>query len=156
MSTCLSPPGKCHMVLCFTKETKTMPLFLLHWSKGSWPSQGDSLLASEALKLQAAHPVQDAGKSTQMLHQQYQFFRPILHKHTFYIKEPPPFTPPFCAHHFSGIAIAICQLLPQPFRQGSTLAKYGDCNTHLAHCNYSCLLEFAFSSCCASFIGQNQ
>lgn len=72
------------------------------------------------------------------------------------LRNHPPFTPPFCAHHLSGIAITICQLLPQPFRQGSTLAKYGDCNTHLAHCNYSCLLEFAFSSCCASFIGQNR
>lgn len=143
MSTCLSPPGKCHMVLCFTKETKQCRCFFCVRSKGSWLSQGGSLLASEANNLASSTPNMRYWESTQTLHQQYHFFRPILHKHTFYIKDPlshPPFLcpPPFrhSNHHLS--------MLPQLFRQGSTRVKYRDCNTHLAHCNYSCLVEFAF------------
>lgn len=67
---------------------KTMPLFLLSRSKGSWLSRGGSLLASEANNLASSTPNMRYWESTQTLHQQYHFLRPILHKHTFYIKDP--------------------------------------------------------------------
>lgn len=109
MSTRLSPPGKCHMVLCSMKEKKNNAAVFFVCACMSVErqlalSQGRGLLVCEAHNLASSTPDMRYCETTQMLRQQYQFFRPILHKHTFYIEPRSPHTlvcpPPFrhCNH----------------------------------------------------------
>lgn len=122
------------------KENKqTMPLFLLCHLKGSWLSlKAAACWPVRLTTLQVAHPKWGTGKRHRCFVSNTSFLDPFCtHTHST-LSPPSPHTPCVCPPPFRHCNHSL-SMLSQPIRQGSTRVKYRDCNTHLAHCNYSCL-----------------
>lgn len=119
-------------------NNQTMPLFLLCQLKGSWLSLNAAACWPVRLTtLQAAHPIWGTGKRHRCFVSNTSFLDPFC-TNTHSTWAPTPHTPCVCPPPFRHCNRSL-SMLSQPIRQGSTRVKYRDCNTHLAHCNYSCL-----------------